>query len=297
MDNLVQDNRPKIYTVGYQPIEIVSRTFKLLDIVNILVDKEDLQGNVFDNVIEYVKRFKLNPEDKYFLNTKKNYNIIPYIWEQLNNENSLNQIIIFDPSYVASDSEIYKILKDISNIIGPKQGYRSHIDAANAVREALTRVKDNMTQKDYFNALMLLSDLNGSSPDSFIQYLLSFKQTYQMNVSKKVIFYGDPVTPRYFEYLNSQGIFVVSFLPYEFFILPCTNPERYYFENPMYQSHLFTLVELRRLVTIYNPDAIIFNPGGLYLTLNDAKFYANGLKNDTKIIVLSGNYSGEQIFI
>jgi hypothetical protein len=291
------NNPPTIYTIGYQPIEIIGRDYRLVDLVNLITDKWDVTGNVYDAVIEYVKKFQLRPEDKYFLNTKKNSQVIPYIWENLNRFDSLKQLLIYDPSYVASDAEIYKILKDLKLVIGPKQGYRSYIDAANAVKETVVRVKDNMSQKDYFNALMLLSDLNKSSVDALIQYLLSFTQPYQMNMTKKVIFFGDPVTPRYFEYLNSQGIFVVSFLPYEFFLTPCMTPEQYYFENPMYQSHLFTLIELRRLITIYMPDALILNPGGLYLTPGDAKFFAYELQNDVKIKILSGNYPGEQISI
>jgi hypothetical protein len=91
-------------------------------------------------------------------------------------------------------------------------------------------------------------------------------------------------------------------MPYELFLLPCTEVEQYYFINPLYQSQLYTLIELRHAISAKEdngamviPDILFLNPGGIYLTKEEADFYAYKLAADIKVIMLPGTYQGVQI--
>lgn len=286
---------PTIYTIGYQPIEVISRQYAITDIINLVMTKGVQTGNLKQDVIQFLKSFRLEKGDKFLLNTVKNKDLIPYVWEELNSKDNLQNLLVYDPPYVSSDTEIFRTLKNLFIQLGGKPGVRTWIDSANSVRDILTRNKDNMPQKDYYNAMLLLSDINKTSADTLIQHIMKFDTPWDMRMEKKAIFFGDPVDPRYIEYLNSIGIFVVAFVPYESFTVPCQTVEQYYFDNPLYQSHLFMLIELRRLISFYFPDMIIMNPGGIYLTKDDANFFSYKLAQDVKIKMLPGTYAGEQI--
>jgi len=286
-----------IYTVGFQPIEMVPRADTVIDVMNTVMNAGVPTGNLRKDVIEYIKTIKLQPGDKFMLNTPKNKFIIPYVWEELNRNDAMQNLIVYDPSYAASESEIYKILQNMRLQLRGTPEVRPYLDTVNSIRDIISRNKDNMPQKEYFNVLTLLSDANRGNAGPLIDHVMQFNKPWQVNMTKKAVFFGDPVDPRYFEYLNSQGVFVVAFLPYDAFTTPCMSVDDYYFTNPFFQSQLYTLIELRRLVQFYFADMIIMNPGGIYLDQQDTEFYSCKLSNDVKIHVLPGTYTGAQIQI
>lgn len=276
-----------VYVVGYQPLEIVNRNYQLVDLLHIAIEKNP--ENVKTALIEYAKTFTLLPGDFLMLNTARNKDLIPYFQAQ--------SPLIYDPPYVASERDIYKVLQNLNGIVGSKDNGSLYASTLNSVRATINLTKENLTQEEYYNSLLLLSDVNLSNSHTVEQFLLSKKTPYEMNVRKKIIFVGDPVNPQYFSQLNAQGIYVVAFAPYEFFTLPCDKIDTYYFDNPMFQPSLYMLVELRRLIKQHNADAIVFNPGGLYLTQEEADYFVYSLQQDLPAYKLPGTYNAPPIQI
>ena len=276
-----------VYTIGYQPVEIVNRAFKLVDLQNQIIDRGVPSGNLKKEIVEYLKTFTLPDEDYLFVNTVRNRDIIPYC--------HFANTLVYDPPYVASDREIFKILQALHAVVGGKDTISIYANALNSVRMILTPLKESMPQRDYYNALTLLSDLNHSDIGAFEQYFSQFTTLQNPTIRKKVIFYGDPINPNYFAQLNAAGIYVSAFVPYEFFTMPCDKLDTYYFENPLFQTHLYMLVELRRLISTYSPDAVILNPGGIYLNESEADFYVYKLSQDLPVYKLPGTFNGVPI--
>lgn len=277
-----------LYVVGYQPLEIVHRNFKVVDLLHTILEKNP-SGMLKSNVIEYAKTFVPTAGDTILLNTVRNKDLIPYF--------QAHSPLLYDPPYVASEKDIYKILQELNSIIGSKDNVSLYVNPLNALRAALNLGKENLTQAEYYNCLMLLSDVNQSRGDLAEQFILSKKGPYEMQVRKKVLFVGDPVQPEYFTQLNANGIYVVGFIPYEFFSLPCDRIDTYYFENPMFQPALYMLIELRRLISQHAPDAVILNPGGLYLTREEADYFTYTLQQDLPVYQLPGTYIAPPIQI
>lgn len=287
-----------IYTVGYQPIEIIGRKQAITDIMTLVQQPGMMTGNNLKTaVIDFLKKQQLQPGDKYLFNTMRNKDIIPYVWENLNSKDALSNLFIYDPPYAASDVEIYKLLRELNHHLGDGANARTWSDATNAAREMITNVKDNLSQSEYFNAAGLISDVNNGNPEKLIAHLGKFTQPKEMEVKQKAIFIGDPVDPRFIDYLNAKGTYIVSFLPYDLFLMPCAQVEQYYFTNALFQSPLYMLIELKQLLSQPGrcPDIIYLNPGGIYLTKEEAEFFAYKLSQDIKCEILVGNYSGQPI--
>jgi hypothetical protein len=276
-----------VYVVGYQPVEIVNRNYYLVDLLHTILEKNPVSAKTA--LIEYAKTFTLLPGDFLLLNTIRNKDLIPYFQAQ--------SPLIYDPPYVASERDIYKVLQNLNSIVGSKDSGTLYATTLNSVRATLNLTKENLTQEEYYNSLLLLSDVNQSNSATLEQFLLSKRTPYVIEVRKKIIFVGDPVDPKYFAQLNAQGIYVVAFAPYEFFTLPCDKIDNYYFDNPMFQPSLYTLVELRRLINRLTPDAIVFNPGGLYLTQEEADYFVYSLQQDLPAYKLPGTYNAPPIQI
>lgn len=291
MTNPAKEKR--LFTVGFQPLEIVPKDYKIVDLMNLVTDEGVKSNNLRAEVIEKMKTWlpaeMVAGQDFLLLNTVRNRDIIPY---------SVGVTLLYDPPYVSSASEIKKLLGNIAAMLGDEKARTfNHIDTINSVRATLALMKDNIPQSDYFNFLTLLTDINSSDPEALVNQILTYRTPYDMPAKKKAIFLGDPVHPDYFRALNAQNIFVVSFMPYDFFTLTCDKLDDYYFENPLFQSHLYLLVELRRIIQQYQVDVIILNPGGIYLTDAEADFYAYSLAQDATIFKLNGSYSGQPIQI
>jgi hypothetical protein len=247
-------------------------------------------GNLKNDIIEYLKSFTLLDTDYLLLNTIKNRDLIPYA--------HFPNTILYDPPYVASQREIFSLLSSIRTLIGPKDNVSDYTSAVNSLRASIIRTKENLPQSVYFNALTLLSDCNQSNLDSLDAYLSRYTSPYIVSpVKKKAIFLGDPVSPKYFDTLNAAGIWVSAFAPYEFFMTPCDRLDSYYFENPIFQSQLYTLVETRRLISEHQADILILNPGGIYLSETEADFLAYKFSKDVTVYKLPGVFTGAPIQI
>jgi len=276
-----------IYVVGYQPLEVINRNYQLVDLLHTVLEKNPQHAKTA--LIEYAKSFTLGEGDFLLLNTARNKDLIPYFQAQ--------SPLIYDPPYVASEKDIYKVLQNLNSIVGSKDNVNLYVNAINAMRSSLNLGRDQLTQAEYFNCLLLLSDVNQSNTDTAEQFILSKKVPYEMHVRKNIIFVGDPVQPEYFAQLNSQGIYVSAFAPYEFFSNPCDRIDSYYFDNPMFQPSLYMLIELRRLISHHKPDAIVFNPGGIYLTHEEADYFTYCLQQDLPVYKLPGTYIAPPIQI
>jgi len=278
-----------IYLVGYQPLEIVDRRYLIVDLLHTVMEKNP-PGKVKDAIIDLAKNFVVTPGDFLLLNTVRNKDLIPYFQAQ--------NPLLYDPPYVASERDIYKILQGLMSIVGTPEHVGLYVDLLNSMRTTILLGKGNMSQAEYYNCLLLLSDLNQSNTEAVDNFIASKRTPFEIpNVRKKVIFVGDPVQPEYFNQLNKQGIAVMDFVPYEFFMNPCDRIDTYYFDNPLFQQSLYMLVELRRLVSQHQPDAIIFNPGGLYLTNEEADYFIYALQKDLPVYKLPGTYIAPPIQI
>lgn len=271
--------QPKLYTIGIQPLDIVSKRYEVTDLLNKVTSTPNL-SQLRPALLKTLSELKMNKEDYLLVNSRYGRGILPYC--------HYPHTFIFDPSYSPQKREVTNLFNALGQYISEGNLLMNYQTSLNSARATLNLHMNNslLSSAGLFNAMSLLSDLNGGNFgqfEKFIQNIPSDRQTY----SKFAIFLGDPVDPEFFTYLESVGIKTIAFLPYSYFSQPVTDLAEFYSSSPLFQSPLATLIEIRRIITMYAQDQgnihginvshLIMNPRGIYLTQDEAEYYSTNM--------------------
>ena len=283
-----------VYTVGYQPVDLINRSYKLVDIMNQVVEQGIPSNNLTEEIVKYLKTFAAGKEDFLLVNSTATRGVIPYC--------KFQNTLVYDPPYVANPTEITRLLKQLSSIIGDPNTANIYLHSLNSLRALIQNYKDAIPQSFYYNALTLLTDANKSDTVSLEQHVINVAENGRRSkFDKYAIFLGDRVDPSFFDYLNSQGVYVLQFMPYDYFGIPVDTVDAFYHANPFFQSPLTTLTELKQCIfgsryVIRNqevhPSILLLNPGGIHLNQAEAEFYRSELAASITTYVLPGLYKG-----
>lgn len=296
--------RKTLYTIGYQPIDLVDVDFVVKDIINIVTSNkkpEDIKS-LRSEIISFIEANKKELFDNYcLLNSKTNTTFIPYMISR--------KSILFDPSYTPYSGQVSHLLGQIQKVIGVNSTMnREEISTtAGALNNSLNRVRDLMSKSkvmmspaDYFNALMLLSDLHQCEVQKLQNYILGSSFMYDTTKSyKHIAYFGDPVNPAFFNKLYEKGYIVDAYLPYEQYLFPADELGKYYCENFIFQNPAFKALTLRsNVLNNKNLDFVILGVGSIYLTREEAEYYTKSLKDDATFkIITSYNPTIEELGI
>jgi hypothetical protein len=282
-------NQPVLYTLGFQPTDIISTRYKLVDIVTKATNEPDIV-ELKKTVLKLLVSLQLGKEDYLLVNTVHCRDLLSFCYHR--------NTLLFDPGYVPQKQEVRGLFNGLAARLSDSQGNTlwNYQGALNAMRSTLMLRKDSISGAAYFNAVALLADLNSSDPKPLENYILiqpEDKKQYQ----SYGIFVGDVIDPEFFTGLEKQGIKISSFLPYDYFLLPVNDPVEYYTNCPHYQMPLATLVEIKRLIRSQpTPTHVFLNPQGIYLDDYTAKYYAHNLAGiGVKVYILPKQYKGVQV--
>ena len=278
-----------VYVLGYQPIDIISKDYKLVDIINRIVSDPATRDNyamLSDAIINTLHTMTFENEDKLLINSYRGRDFIPFCPTQ--------NTILYDPPFLSSASETQKLFRDISSIIGAKTASGCYNHSANIMRTAIAT--HSVTPSKYYNALTLLTDLNHSDPTAINAYL-NGEVPAAYEVKNKAIFYGDPIDPTFFDTLASKGVEVVSYLPYETFLRPVNDSVKYYSTSLLFEPIMSITIELKRLIRTKQATMLILNPGKMYLTNMETKYLVEQLGQVLPVYVLPGTYKGADIVV
>lgn len=268
--------QPILYTVGIQPLDIVSKRYTVVDILNTVTSTPNL-FQLRPALLKAVSELKLGKDDYLLVNSRYGRGLLPYC--------HYAHTFIFDPSYSPQKKEVSNLFTALGHYISEENPLSNYQTSLNSARATLNLRMSNSTllSAGLFNAMSLLTDLNGCNFGQFEKYIQNIPADSK-SYSKFAIFLGDPVDLSFFTYLESVGIKPIAFLPYAYFTQPVTDLTDFYFTSPLFQPPLATLIELRRLVSLYSMDQgtvkgvtishLIMNPRGLYLTQDEAAYYS-----------------------
>ena len=282
-----------VYVIGYQPIDLVSKKYKLVDLINKITEEGVVSNSIYYDLISLLRKFSANDDDFLLVNSFATRSLIPYC--------KFKNTLVYDPPYVANQGDIFRLLRQLASIVGDANTANIYMHSLNSLRSLLTNYKENIPQSLYYNMTCLLTDANKSDTISFESRILQFANKRNSQFDKYAVFVGDVIDPLFFDYLNSKGIYVLKFLPNDFFSLPATTVDEYYFSNTFFQSPLNMLIELKRILfgdefeldgKIIHPSILILNPGGIYLTKSEAEYYYLELGQHVTTYILPGVYKG-----
>lgn len=280
-----------VYLIGYQPIDIISKEYKLIDLVNYIISNAEIidkYPSLSEALLDTLKTFPFEKDDKLFINSYRCRDLIPFC--------SIEHTILYDPPYLSSATETNKCFREISKVIGSPILMNCYINTANSFRSVVAGAH-GLTPSVYFNALTLLTDLNHSDVASAEQYLLQAPKSSFNTFKHKAIFLGDPIDPLFFDNIASKGVQVVSYLPYEFFIQPIKDVVKYYSTNMCYDPIMSLALELKRIIREKGATMLILNPGILYLTSFEVRYLLEQFSSMLLVYVLPGVYKGADIAV
>jgi hypothetical protein len=302
MSEEAKDSRehiPTIYTIGYQPIDLIDVRFRVVDIINMITSaKPAADVNLRIDIINFIEENKILFNDDYlFINSKTNRTFLPY--------SASRRTIVYDPPYVAQQQDAAYLLGLIQRIIGVKEKMNKEVvttlagsynNSLNGMRNLIFQSMGMLDPANTFNAMMLLSDMNSCKKVDLQKYIeknATFKPNPEIEY-KYIMYMGDPVNPSFFNDLLNEGYYVVKYYPYETYLLPCDDLGTYYSSNFMFQTPLFNCVSIRsfihELIAEQNKsiEFCIINPGSVYLTREEAECYMRKLKDDIPFKVIKG---------
>ena len=279
-----------VYVVGHQPVDIITKKLKLVDIMNVVTTRGVVTNNMLKDVTNYLNslEFEMDSTDFILLNSAHNIDII--------NGLSRQNVIVYDPGLSTDKKEVNNILRSLVVSLGSNDINRVYRDTINSVRASITAIRNVVDSDVYFNCLTLLSDLNHTDVEPLEAHIMGLQTTERPEFTSKAIFLGDVIEPAFFKDLESKGINVVRYFPYELFLKPVDDIVTAYVDNPYYQRMLLHMkTELRSAIAEYHPQYLILNPGGIYLSAIEADLLVEAFKNDLTIYKLPGTYQGANI--
>lgn len=280
-----------VYLLGYQPIDIVSKEYKLIDLVNYVVSDETIIGrhlSLTESLLDTLKTLPLNDDDKVLTNSYRCRELLPFC--------SVQHTVLYDPPYLSSLTETAKCFREIARIIGSTVFSNCYFNTANSLRSMIAAAH-GLLPSVYFNALTLLTDLNRSDIASMEKYLLDAPKSPFTKATHRAIFFGDPIDPAFFDTIAGKGVEVVSYLPYETFIQPVRDVVKYYSTNMLYEPIMSIAIDLKRIIREKSVTMLILNPGVLYLTSYETRYLLEQFSSILPIYVLPGNYKGVDISV
>lgn len=280
-----------VYLLGYQPIDIISKDYKLIDLVNYTVSDEKIISNyntLTDALLNSLKTLNLDKDDKILANSYRCRELLPFC--------SAQHTLIYDPPYLSSPAATASCFRELSSIIGSPMVSNCYLSTANSLRSMLA-ASHSLTPSVYYNALTLLTDLNHSDVAAIENYILKSPKSPYTSLTHRAIFFGDPIDPSFFDNIAAKGVEVVSYMPYEAFIQPVGDVVKYYAENLLYEPIMSLVIELKRQIREKQVTMLILNPGVLYLTSFETKYLVEQLSSILPIYVLPGVYRGADISV
>ena len=291
--------KPMIYTIGYQPIELIDVDFTIVDIINLITsDKKAEDVNLRVDIIKFLEDNRKLFNDNYLLvNSKLNRTFLPYC--------VFRKSIVFDQPYVPHRYETEYLLNKIQSIIGVTETINkeklltttgAYHNSLNTLRSQIFNNSENLSPGDYFNALMLLSDMNRCDKSGLTGYI-NKNAKFAFNRSKEykyVMYFGDPVNPEFFNKLLEKNYIVVNYLPYDQYLTPCDDIGEYYASNFLFQTPFFNVITLRNLINNFQTEhggelnCVLINPGSVFLNREEAAYYMGALANDIKFKLVTG---------
>ena len=281
----------KLYTIGFQPIEVVGKDYEVIDLLNVVASTPNCSGRLKPQLISLMQQ-TVTKDNIFFANTVYNRTFIPYAYPLF------KHVYLYDPPYVSSEGELTRSLRQLANIFGSEKVESPYLRKSNSLRSAIIATQDTIPPADYYNALTLLSDVNKGSPEGVIQYLNSKSSASikpPVSEAHKAIFIGDLVNPEYISYLYELGVSVLKYLPYEFCITPVDRIDEYYYNSFIFKPNWYLENELKNMIDELGITMLILNPGGIYLSQDDAEFFASRLGTRVTTYILPGTYEGSPI--
>lgn len=280
-----------VYLLGYQPIDIISKEYRLIDLVNHVVSDEAIIGkhlSLPEALLDTLKTLPLDKDDKVLTNSYRCRDLLPFC--------PIQHTVLYDPPYLSSAGETSKCFREISGAVGSVMPSNCYLSTANSLRSMIAGAH-GLPPSVYFNALTLLSDLNHSDAASIEKYLLDAPKSPFAESKHRAIFFGDPIDPAFFDTIAAKGVEMISYLPYETFIQPVKDVVKYYSTNMLYDPIMSIAIELKRIIREKHATMLILNPGILYLTSYETKYLLEQLSPVLPIYVLPGNYKGVDISV
>ncbi len=280
-----------IYLLGYQPIDIISKDYRLVDLVNYTVSEDGIIGKhstLTDALLDSLKTLNLDKDDKILTNSYRCRELLPFC--------PIQHTVLYDPPYLSSTRVTAECFREIASTVGSPKVSNCYLATANSLRSMISGAH-GLTPSVYYNALTLLTDLNHSDAAAVEKYLLDAPKSPYATFNHRAIFFGDPIDPAFFDTITAKGVEVISYLPYEAFIQPVKDVVKYYSENPLYEPIMSLAIDLKRQIRVKQATMLILNPGALYLTPFETKYLVEQLSPVIPIYVLPGVYKGADISV